>query len=350
MKISNTDEIEIKHFNFCTYYLKENIDKTILDIPVCESRELVRNVFCESNFKKLICSNPPNIDLADHISQVISDVDGEFVYLTPKGKKKTDKHGSLKDVIEQMFLDAYGLFTNKDDLTNYSCDIYKEYKWNSYEYVKKIGLLVCPYCNSEFIFTQLEEKEDSKKIGNIVIPRITIRPHLDHFISKDKKPLLAISIFNLVPCCQTCNVSIKHNIELNNQLFMNPLNENAYSKVTFSNIRSIDSDHYSNMTGKSTNFELNLKKRNEGIIDSDFERACNTIEFFRIIERYEPYKSYIQYVISREIMYSKFYSESLENAYPNLFSDGEIDRINVSKDIKYTDFIFSKIVDDLLNE
>lgn len=76
--------------------------------------------------------------------------------------------------------------------------------------------------------------------------------------------------------------------------------------------------------------------------------AENTINIMRIKERYEPYKKYIQYRIVREQLYSKIYARELETNYPNLFDKGEIKRIKNYETINYTDFIFSKIIQDLL--
>ncbi|MGL9771494.1 hypothetical protein [Enterococcus sp. DIV0996a] len=351
--MNNVTEIEVKHYAFCKEYLLPNILKIISQIEDKNLREQVTQIFGEQNFKQLICSQPVNIKLADKIDRLIGKVEGEYNFLTPKGypskKGNQIKRGKFKEVIRQIFLSAYELFSNKDDTTRYESEKYGIYKWNSYEYVQRCGIYVCPYCNSEFIYTQLENKNSNiRKIGNIKLPRITIRPQLDHFIAKEKKPLLAVSIFNLVPSCKTCNTSIKHAIELDNENFMNPLYEDIYSYISFSNINSPREDHYSNMTGRSKYFDLNIVKKNKNFEDELFIKAKNTVDIFRIKERYEPYTEYIQYIISRELLYTKLYSNSIENAYPNLFSKGEIEKIKVTEHLNYNDFIFSKIVQDLL--
>ncbi|EQB4875324.1 hypothetical protein [Enterococcus sp. C57] len=351
--MKNESEIKDKHYNFCKKYLLPNIHKTILQIEDYEMKQKITDVFSEENFKDLICSCPVDIKLADEINSLIENVKGSYTFLTPKGyirkKNRENETGQFKDVISALFLNTYLLFSDKDDSSEYVSEKFGKYKWNSYEYVQKCGLHVCPYCNSEFIYTQLESKNaDTKKIGNLSLPRITIRPQLDHFIAKEKKPLLAISLFNLVPSCKTCNVSIKHSIELNNEQFMNPLYENIYSYITFSNIYSPQNDHYSNITGRSKNFELSVLKRKDYFEEKTFIKAKNTIDVFRIIERYEPYFDYIQFIIARELLYTKLYSKSLENDYPNLFSKGEVEKLKRAEQIKYNDFIFSKIVQDLL--
>lgn len=345
-------EIKEKHLIFCNKYLKSNIDMVIAEIKNEEQKKKMKELFNNENFKKLITSNPVDISLVNEISQEIKLVEGEYCYRTEKGSKKMEKEttklGKFKEVVEDIFLGQYNLFGKKDDTELYSSSKYPNFQWNSYIYAQKVRIHICPYCNSEFIYTQLESNIDEReKIGGIEIPRITIRPQLDHFISKDSQPLLAISIFNLVPCCKTCNSSIKHTTELNLENFLNPLHEDIYSNISFTNIEKKGLDHYSNITGISTEFTLGIKKKDFNITDDLFRKAKNTINIFRILERYEPYKVYIQYNISRELLYSKVYSKNLEKAFPKLFNIGEIEMIK-----KYSiidrEFIFSKIINDFL--
>ncbi len=53
-----------------------------------------------------------------------------------------------------------------------------------------IGVRVCPYCNRSYVFT-LDNGE--------------ARPQYDHYFPKSSYPYLAISMYNLVPCCSICN-------------------------------------------------------------------------------------------------------------------------------------------------
>ena len=60
-------------------------------------------------------------------------------------------------------------------------------------FVKERGLEVCPYCGREKInMAEEEERTDSK-------------PPIDHFLPKSKYPFLAMSYYNLIPCCTFCN-------------------------------------------------------------------------------------------------------------------------------------------------
>ena len=56
--------------------------------------------------------------------------------------------------------------------------------------IDSIGFKTCPYCNRSYIYTI--------KDGNI-------NPQLDHFYPKSLYPLLAVSLYNLIPSCAVCN-------------------------------------------------------------------------------------------------------------------------------------------------
>lgn len=68
----------------------------------------------------------------------------------------------------------------------------------AYELANKIGTRTCVYCNRVYSFTI----EDGN--GNAVA-----RPDFDHWLPKDKHPLLSMSFYNLIPSCPICNRSIK---------------------------------------------------------------------------------------------------------------------------------------------
>lgn len=63
-------------------------------------------------------------------------------------------------------------------------------KKNNIELSKALKLTVCPYCNRNFINNR-GERESGRQF--------------DHFFSKDETPYFALSLYNLVPSCFTCN-------------------------------------------------------------------------------------------------------------------------------------------------
>lgn len=63
---------------------------------------------------------------------------------------------------------------------------------NGYVLMEKMGIGVCPYCNRSYS-SVIDEDE------------VSVRAEFDHFYPKSKYPILALSFFNLVPSCPTCN-------------------------------------------------------------------------------------------------------------------------------------------------
>ena len=84
----------------------------------------------------------------------------------------------------------------------YNCKETKtSYKFPKNELIDDVNADVCPYCNRTFI-KHVSRKKNDKDGGEI---DVEIKAQLDHFYDKDKYPYLAVSRYNLVPCCPTCN-------------------------------------------------------------------------------------------------------------------------------------------------
>lgn len=62
----------------------------------------------------------------------------------------------------------------------------------SHKFFKLLDIRTCPYCNRQYTFTLDEKKAKTS-------------PEYDHFYDKADYPILAVSFYNLVPSCHTCN-------------------------------------------------------------------------------------------------------------------------------------------------
>lgn len=69
-----------------------------------------------------------------------------------------------------------------------------KYDWNAYVYMQELEVRVCPYCNKNYIDYSFKGKD-------ALIPRSPF----DHFFPKTVFPFLSCSLWNLIPCCHTCN-------------------------------------------------------------------------------------------------------------------------------------------------
>lgn len=76
---------------------------------------------------------------------------------------------------------------------------YKDVQSDIYPtFLLKMGIRACVYCNAAFSVGSKEDDTDGDKDNKINYT-------LDHYKPKNKYPYLAVSFFNLYPCCASCN-------------------------------------------------------------------------------------------------------------------------------------------------
>ena len=98
---------------------------------------------------------------------------------------------SKKKEVKNVF--AYSKFSKKEEEDAKS--------WDAYMFAK--GIIrgrTCPYCNQNYTFVIEDNEEDGRKI---------CRPSIDHFYPQHEYPYLALSLYNMVPCCEVCNMRLK---------------------------------------------------------------------------------------------------------------------------------------------
>lgn len=61
-------------------------------------------------------------------------------------------------------------------------------------YQSEFDMRSCPYCNRNFMTSVIKRNNE-----------LYLTFELDHFHSKSENPFLAIVLYNLIPCCHTCN-------------------------------------------------------------------------------------------------------------------------------------------------
>lgn len=159
-------------------------------------------------------------------------------------------------------------------------------KYNAYQLVEDLNINVCPYCNRNFI-KNLDE--GGKRICEI-----------DHFYPKEKYPFLAVSFYNLIPSCKTCNKTFK----LEKLVSVNP-----YSKIKeFSfGLKIKNSKFYYNKDG----FCIDYEKARE-VLGKNFT-------VFYIDELYDQHKDQILELIQKQITYPDSYIDELFQKYEGTF-------------------------------
>lgn len=145
--------------------------------------------------------------------------DGEsmrfFRYLLEEERLKTHFNVAAEDLAELIdnLKDEFEDIDNQDSQLMNICRVvfinhgYEStikndgYKFPKNELIDDVDADVCPYCNRTFIKHVTGKKTDEDGHDK----EVEIKAQLDHFYDKDKYPYLAVSRYNLVPCCPTCN-------------------------------------------------------------------------------------------------------------------------------------------------
>ncbi len=194
---------------------------------------------------------------------------------------------------------------NTGDLQKFIYNIFVTHGYENikkYEFVKQIGLNTCPYCNRNYIYT---------------ITNKNFKPEIDHFYPKDKYPILAVSYFNLIPSCSSCNgFGGKENKDPSNYYLKNPYE----------------------IKDEDFKFEAHIKKSNilnpiTNIDDSSVkitfkDKISGHLEVFNLDELYMAHRDIvIELYIKNKIEYSSGYFEHLKKLDLFKFSDDEIERL-----------------------
>lgn len=159
------------------------------------------------------------------------------------------------------------LLTELQKLFNYEKFISKRGAWNAYALCKKSRTRICPYCNHAYAFT-VECKDGA------------FRPTLDHFFLKDQYPHLALTLYNLVPSCSTCNSSLKGQENFYQVPHLNPLFDNEI--IAFQLFSTKDP------SGLLDDISLNLQMvKLAATAPASCVKSQNSLRTFIINERYE---------------------------------------------------------------
>ncbi|AWH46383.1 hypothetical protein C1926_15820 [Stenotrophomonas sp. ZAC14A_NAIMI4_1] len=175
--------------------------------------------------------------------------------------KKKDDGASLKGEERT----AWDFLKTARDVLSYSSFSKKgNVPWNAYALCGKFPYRLCPYCQQAFAFTLQESKDGSG-----------FRPPLDHFYAKAIYPYLGLSLYNLVPSCQTCNSSLKGNIDFHEDKHLNPFEDAEEIKFEV-NART---HHARKKDGRGL-----IAVQVAPVMSPEANRSCET---FRLKERYD---------------------------------------------------------------
>lgn len=193
--------------------------------------------------------------------------------------------------------------------------------WNAYELCKASKYILCPYCQQSYAFTVRKVKGGA------------FRPTLDHYFPKSRYPYLALSLYNLVPSCYTCNSSLKSTKNFYSNRHLHPLWDAEDVKF------GLTADCLANWrnTGKM-DMKLNIDKSRNAKVEK-------TIETFLLRERFAVNESMLNtYLEAVELWPPERIEEIRRKAGLLYFSE----RIALNFDVaNYRNEVLGKIRKDL---
>lgn len=259
-----------------------------------------------SNLEKIIVGDIYQLD------DIRKSFDKKLETLPPnRGKKKSKERKELYDRLE-IFKTEYKYFYNSS-------------KWNAYTFQKELGVTVCPYCNCQFIFVYESSNGRTRAV-------------LDHFFDKGTYPFLAISIYNLVPCCKVCNSDFKGKRSTTLATHYSPYESDISQYIRFKKEIFIDPDKeiisvegdkgdecidfVSVILGYKNDFNIKLEPINA--TKELEEKIKGNKKLFHLEGIYNKFhKQYVQDIILKSYIYNHTYRQQLSNTYKVFFNNSQ---------------------------
>ena len=210
----------------------------------------------------------------------------------------------------------------------YFKELYYNFRENEFAktHIENLKVRVCPYCNRNYTI-------NFEKNG-----KLEMTAEFDHFYPKDQYPYFAVCIYNLIPCCHTCN----HRKSNSSKEILNPFKEsfNDKVKVTF-NPNSHEFYHDED--------EIELE-----FISND-DKAKNHIDIFNLKELYENHKDLVVELIQKAYIYNDSHLDELLHKYEGKLFKNREDLIRLIVGVDYMDENinkrpFNKLMKDIADD
>jgi hypothetical protein len=312
-KLNYTNYLKKEDFDFKEQYYNDLISITKFEKPY-ESIDTrykrylksgtFRDVFKKYSLYKIV--------LADYVELkiIIKDIDDNISQLTERKKK------NLISKIQNLF--KYSKKFQGTVLTPFFTD--------------NFNFRTCFYCNKDFITNFEKEK-------NILSSTF----QLDHFYDKGTYPYLALSFYNLIPSCPTCNSSKVKGSENCFKTCIPPNDEkfDFENKVKFKLLLDVN----------CKNLHVEDKKDIDVPLKEQFSNEYDKyIEIFKLNERYKAHKDIVYEMITKAELYPESRLKELQNLTGIPFQQIKKDIFNLSDEKDLSKKPFSKLIKDMSEE
>jgi hypothetical protein len=200
-------------------------------------------------------------------------------------------------------------------------------EYNAAKLVHKLGIVVCPYCNRNFINNVTYANRGLKRTSQI-----------DHYYPKEKYPFLAMSFYNLIPSCSSCN-----HIKSNKTIYCSPYD----SRFNTSNLLRF------NFKLRSINF-IQDSSHLEVIITPLHKRIKSNLNTFKLDSQYKIHKDVVQELFKKKLIYAETKLKEINKDFEGLFNDeDEMKRTIFGNYLSESDINkrpLAKLISDIYNE
>lgn len=226
-----------------------------------------------------------------------------------------------------------------------------------YDFIKQLNIIACPYCNLEYV--QIATISRNNTNGDKCV-----RPALDHFYPKSKYPFFALTLNNLIPCCTTCNSSIKGDDEIGSYVdCVHPYDikidyhKNISYKLLLlsSGAREVLSNQcpsdgkVCNLYGKWIIYATHPQNGEQ--VFNGYNRARTNFEYFGIKERIEQgFSDYISEFYQKTVEYPEDYVNDLRSRGYSAIESFRLLFANYIKPEELNKRPLSKITHDIIEQ
>jgi len=170
--------------------------------------------------------------------------------------------------------------------------------YNGYAFAANLGLTVCPYCNRNYIYNIPDSRRTTCE--------------LDHFYDKAAFPFLALSFYNLIPSCKTCN-HLKSNAP------------GTYYNLHRTDLSETDILEFHCKIMGSSFLDDTQDLQMDYTIHPDFQ---HTFDQLKIKELYSKHLDLVQDIIKKRIIYDSGYIDQLYQNYGGMVFNSREEVVN----------------------
>jgi len=211
------------------------------------------------------------------------------------------RNAQLYKFAVQHYSEIAFLFPQIFDYENWFSLLAPDKTWGPYQLTAALKLNTCPYCNRQYTFTIID-------IGGEKIAR----PELDHFLPKQRHPMLAVSFFNLIPSCTICNGSIKGDIDVLHSTHLSPYDHNpGHAAMRFTYYPK----SYAAAIGLTENLSIEVHYSGSTSNVALRTKVEGSINLFCLNQVYQNHKDVVREIIRKRHISSDRYIQTIQNTF-----------------------------------